>query len=217
MSHWNGVGLPTASRGMRSRDDCQLTPSLPTASSSSLRNHRPYLEPLDHLQSGDQASPSYSQSNAEQYRYSALHFSDPSVPLKNLLRPFPDIPNLQISNTTADIGKHEPSSSSSDIDMIKDINESAQSSTMIHTSESSYTSSPVEDNPLLRQELHKNGRPRRPLNSFMIFSRARRPSLQRKKPNLKVGEIAKELAKEWHEMLPVRDNTIVSNSRRSMC
>lgn len=53
---------------------------------------------------------------------------------------------------------------------------------------------------LLKQELHRNGKPKRPLNSFMIFARQRRPDLQKMNPNMKVADIAKELSKEWKDM-----------------
>lgn len=51
--------------------------------------------------------------------------------------------------------------------------------------------------PLLKQELHKNGKPKRPLNAFMIFSRHQRPKLQTSNPNLGVQDIARELSRQW--------------------
>jgi len=70
--------------------------------------------------------------------------------------------------------------------------------------ESSASLAHSSNNPLLKQELHRNGKPKRPLNSFMIFARQRRPDLQKLNPNMKVADIAKELSKEWKDMPAVR-------------
>jgi hypothetical protein len=70
--------------------------------------------------------------------------------------------------------------------------------------ESSASLAHTSNNPLLKQELHRNGKPKRPLNSFMIFARQRRPDLQKLNPNMKVADIAKELSKEWKDMPAVR-------------
>ena len=44
------------------------------------------------------------------------------------------------------------------------------------------------------------GTPKRPLNSFMIYSRFRRPILQDANPRMKVAEVAKLLAEEWKQL-----------------
>jgi hypothetical protein len=44
------------------------------------------------------------------------------------------------------------------------------------------------------------GTPKRPLNSFMIYSRFRRPTLQDENPRMKVAEVAKLLAQEWKQL-----------------
>lgn len=68
------------------------------------------------------------------------------------------------------------------------------------TVESPISDPQVSGNPLLRQSTHKNGKPKRPLNAFMIFGRDRRPKLLKERPKIAVGEIAKELGKEWAVM-----------------
>lgn len=79
----------------------------------------------------------------------------------------------------------------------------------------------VSSNPLLRQDLHKNGQylpswpllriltnvgnvgtPKRPLNSFMIYSRWRRPLLQKEQPDVTASDLSKLLANEWRELPP---------------
>lgn len=57
---------------------------------------------------------------------------------------------------------------------------------------------------LLLQELHADGRPRRPMNAFMIYSRHRRPDIQRVEPGLKTGDMSKRLSLEWKNLAPVR-------------
>ena len=79
---------------------------------------------------------------------------------------------------------------------------------------------------LLHQELHQDGQPKRPMNSFMIvslmpplvrlllidgsatkFSRHRRPALQRQNPAMKTGEISGLLSDEWKSLGDVRATT----------
>ena len=58
---------------------------------------------------------------------------------------------------------------------------------------------PITD-PLLKQEPHKDGRPKRPLNAFMIFSRHRRPQILNLNHNLSALEITGRLSEEWKQM-----------------
>lgn len=78
---------------------------------------------------------------------------------------------------------------------------------------------------LLHQELHQDGQPKRPMNSFMIvsvtscliqlllidmsaikFSRHRRPALQKQNPAMKTGEISGLLSDEWKSLGDVRSH-----------
>lgn len=76
-----------------------------------------------------------------------------------------------------------------------------QRDAMYHTREdssfSSSASESVDSDPLLRQDLHHDGRPKRPLNAFMIYSRSRRSQLPQEKPGLKARDIGGVLAEEW--------------------
>lgn len=75
---------------------------------------------------------------------------------------------------------------------------------MYHTREdssfSSSASDSVELDPLLRQDKHNDGRPKRPLNAFMIYSRSRRGTLLQERPELKATEIAGVMAEEWRSL-----------------
>jgi hypothetical protein len=68
--------------------------------------------------------------------------------------------------------------------------------------DSSFSSSSAGSDldPLLRQDVHHDGKPKRHLNAFMIYSRHRRPALQKERPDLKVRETAGVLAEEWRNL-----------------
>lgn len=84
-----------------------------------------------------------------------------------------------------------------------------QRDAMYHTREdssfSSSASDSVDSDPLLRQDLHHDGRPKRPLNAFMIYSRSRRSQLLQERPELKARDIAGALAEEWRGLDKVRN------------
>ena len=85
---------------------------------------------------------------------------------------------------------------------------------MFHTREdSSFSSSASESlnsSSLIKQAKHDDGRPKRPLNAFMIYSRARRSELHKEKPGLKVKEISSALADEWRNLDKVSLSSVAS-------
>lgn len=72
--------------------------------------------------------------------------------------------------------------------------------------ESSFSSSSASESlggtsdALTKQGKHDDGRPKRPLNAFMIFSRARRKDLVKEKPGMKVKDVSIALAEEWRNL-----------------
>lgn len=62
--------------------------------------------------------------------------------------------------------------------------------------------------------IHADGRPRRPMNSFLIFSRHRRPQLQRNDPSMKTGQISGILSKEWKALGDVFATHLLPRSNR---
>ncbi|TFY77290.1 hypothetical protein EWM64_g6720, partial [Hericium alpestre] len=57
-----------------------------------------------------------------------------------------------------------------------------------------------EDTQLTAQTLNTDGTPKRPMNAFMIFARARRPQVSAENQMMRTGEISKILSKEWNSM-----------------
>lgn len=76
----------------------------------------------------------------------------------------------------------------------------AMYSTREDSSFSSSASESVNSGTLIKQAKHDDGRPKRPLNAFMIYSRARRAELQKEQPGLKIKEISSALADEWRNL-----------------
>ncbi|KAH8925212.1 hypothetical protein BT69DRAFT_1279891 [Atractiella rhizophila] len=64
------------------------------------------------------------------------------------------------------------------------------------------------------QELHADGQPRRPMNAFMIFARHRRPTIQKREPGLKTGEISKRLSAEWKSMTDTDKRFYLEQAKR---
>lgn len=104
------------------------------------------------------------------------------------------------NNTSANL--LSKSSSSSSLGRSASVRPPSPSNTPLSDADSSFT----ENDPLLHQDTHKNGRPKRPLNSFMIFSRKRRPELKLENEDMTVAGVAKLLSQEWKDM------TIVSGT-----
>lgn len=76
---------------------------------------------------------------------------------------------------------------------------------MYHTREVSTLSSSASESvdstsSLTKQSMHDDGRPKRPLNAFMIYSRARRSAILKERTDLKSREIAGALADEWRNL-----------------
>ncbi|KAF8487810.1 hypothetical protein F5888DRAFT_1639717 [Russula emetica] len=57
-----------------------------------------------------------------------------------------------------------------------------------------------EDTQLTSRALNSDGTPRRPMNTFMIFARRRRPQVSAANQTMRTGDISKILSKEWNSM-----------------
>lgn len=82
---------------------------------------------------------------------------------------------------------------------------SEREDTYYHTREDSSVSSSsasesISSASLIKQGKHDDGRPKRPLNAFMIFSKARRVALGKERPTLKGKDVSVALAEEWKNL-----------------
>jgi hypothetical protein len=66
-----------------------------------------------------------------------------------------------------------------------------------------YYNAPAVGLPLPQTNLHPSGKPKRPMNAFLVFSSVRRPELQKLFPDLKTAALSKRLGEEWRDMSTV--------------
>lgn len=62
----------------------------------------------------------------------------------------------------------------------------------------------------LRQELRRDGLPRRPMNAFLIFSRWRRGQIRKHSDGVRAAEISAKLGLEWRKLPAVRFHSFQS-------
>lgn len=57
------------------------------------------------------------------------------------------------------------------------------------------------------------GKPKRPMNSYMLFARTRRPKLCSEHPHMRIGDIAKALSQEWKALSPAEKQFFVEKAK----